>query len=394
MITDAGKKIVMANLSGLTNSCFDYLAVGTGAPVNASSQTFSYPQMNEMQFEVDRFPVTSIVPVDNDTVQITTEIPQGLDARISEIGLFSHLENTFGGSPSRIISGFGPNEIWYAGTSIETATAIQQLTSEYPAAATSLTTGRVSNSQILAGDNIYWNETVRAGSSGLYIIVDSAKDVFVYRNMPKMNLVAEPGDIMRLACVIGNDLTGIQVSATMTIGSHSVTTTTRVDTTTTVTYNGALNERKYSVPYAIAEYSKLYATGFDQCWQAVNTYYNAGVTHFDVTYPSLADGQSVEINTSDSVVGSSHTVYPTKYLLLDFPIQSQIDFNNEQQISIQFHTFAADRRLILDGLRYINKRNVNPYYGMTVYNVARNANSAPIVLSEEGTSIIGLEVSL
>lgn len=385
MITNVGKRIIISKLTNLTGPCFEYLAIGTAAPVNSSSYSFNYKDMNDMQFEVDRFRVSSVVPVGEDAVQIVAEVPRKIDAAITEIGLFTHSANTFGGSPSRLISGFLPEETWYAGP-VASPSLVETLNVAFPPTAPS--TVLVSKASVLSANSIYWDQAPRAGYYGLFINNAVSSTIKAYRNLPPMNVIAEPNDRIRLALAIDANA-AFTLNAQLSVGDQTITQSVPIGTATVVTYSPG-SEREYSVPVVIQERAVLRADAFDRYWQAVDTEVIGGTTYFNTTYEGLSNGMAVTINP----YLDAPSLPAVKYYTLDFPITSQIDFNAGQQISLQFNNLPATASIMLDGLRYINTRNVNPYYGMVVYNVARNANHTPLYIDQSGTNLLGLEIQL
>lgn len=389
MITGSGKRIIVNKLAGFTEPCFDYLAVGTGAPVNASTEAVNYLGLQEMMFEVDRFPITSITPFGENVVHIVTEIPRALDIAVSELALFTHSGNTFSGSPSQLISGFISSEPWS-----HDSTPVGSLTDTYPPTVASGTEAYFVTRNQIESDNTYFREIVRAGSEGLAVFSQSTtpQTFSISRTLPSTNIIAEVGDAIRLAFILGYDTPQTNLSMSMTIASSASTQTIPksipINTPATTSYNASA-VRPLTLAGDIPEYATIGSAATDALLQTVDVQYSSPNTSFDTTYSAslLGDGTSVTINPTD-------TPYDNQYMVIDFPISEQVNFQLPQTITIQISSFPASSRIIFDGLRFINKHNTNPYYGMTAYNVARNADRKPLVLDQSGSSIVGMEIKL
>lgn len=393
MITNAGKRIIMHKLAGMTDPCFDYLAVGTGSPVNKSSEQVDYPDLKEMIFEVDRFPVTSVTPFGDNVVHVVAEIPRSLDIAVSELALFTHNGNTFSGSPSQLISGFGPSENWYInGTSL-----IEPLNDVYPPAGSGTRAFIVSRDEVQS-DNTFRYEIPRVGSYGVAVFPNTGVhpgSFTITRTLPSMNLIAEVGDSIRLAFILGDDTgTASPLSIQLTIGgTQAISRSTPINVASQPTAYNPSSIRPLTIANQnIPEYATLTESGTETIFQAVNPKFSGSDTEFNTTYPaSLLGNTTVTIN---------YTGAPdfNQYMVIDFPISQKVDFSEPQSISLTVSNFPTNAgsppRMIFDGLRFVNKHDTNPYYGMVAYSVARNADMQPLILDQSGSSIVGMEIRL
>lgn len=116
MITQVGKGILARKLSGITDSCFDYLAVGIGArPSPNASITGAHlsAPLTALRHEVLRVPVVSALPTDSGSIKCVAELPSSFVCEFTEVGLWTHKENAGSGRPqSQQLATFTPSENW------------------------------------------------------------------------------------------------------------------------------------------------------------------------------------------------------------------------------------------------------------------------------------------
>lgn len=127
MITDVGRGLVARKLSGVTDSCFDYLSLGIGArPVvsTANGQHQSGP-LTAMKHEVVRVPVTTAMPLNTGKIKCVAEVPSSLNCEFTEVALWTHSENSGSNRPqSESLSSFHSREVWKFYDASATATAL------------------------------------------------------------------------------------------------------------------------------------------------------------------------------------------------------------------------------------------------------------------------------
>ncbi len=114
MITDVGKTIIAKALSGVTDSCFDYLSLGIGArPMPPGTGAHQSRPLTQMDHEVLRVPIISAMPMNDGKIKCVAEIPPSFNCEFTEVGLWTHKENAGSNRPSsKQICSFVPNEGW------------------------------------------------------------------------------------------------------------------------------------------------------------------------------------------------------------------------------------------------------------------------------------------
>ncbi len=119
MLTVHGKNILAKKLSGTTDSCFDYLSLGIGArpvPTVATTGVHQSGPLMAMNHEVLRVPVVSALPTTTGTIKCVAEVPSSFMCEFTEVGLWTHRENTGSARPqSQQLATFQTTEPWLNG---------------------------------------------------------------------------------------------------------------------------------------------------------------------------------------------------------------------------------------------------------------------------------------
>ena len=113
MFTNDGRNLVARKLSGITDSCLDYLAIGIGGrPIpstigSVSDNSHQSQYMTQMEHEVLRVPIISTLPTTNGTVKCIAELPNDFNCEFTEVGIWTHRDNAGSSHPrTQVIAAF------------------------------------------------------------------------------------------------------------------------------------------------------------------------------------------------------------------------------------------------------------------------------------------------
>lgn len=118
MITNKGRNILAKYLIGQAPSYASFIALGCGPkPLLASESQGDYSDLNNLEFEVLRVPISSRGYVYDDAgnanIVFSAELPTEQRYEFTEIGVFSAKSNpVVGSSGSRMIYTFSESENW------------------------------------------------------------------------------------------------------------------------------------------------------------------------------------------------------------------------------------------------------------------------------------------
>lgn len=119
MFTTKGKSLVARKLGGISDSCFDYLSIGIGGkPLAPNLNVHQSGPLTAMKHEIMRVPVIATLPTQSGTVKCVAEIPAHLTCEFTEVGLWTHRNNSASARPaSKSIVVFEDTETWKDGSS-------------------------------------------------------------------------------------------------------------------------------------------------------------------------------------------------------------------------------------------------------------------------------------
>lgn len=442
MFTNDGRNLVARKLSGITDSCLDYLAIGIGGrPIpstigSVSDNSHQSQYMTQMEHEVLRVPIISTLPTTNGTVKCIAELPNDFNCEFTEVGIWTHRDNAGSSHPrTQVIAAFDTTEAWkYNGTTdisvVQSASGdadfakhnvmaatVPAMYSPYndllwtmrPDRRTNKEGFRLSTHGILMG-----GDSSTLGTSFPLATPGSGSINLSVNGLPFDN--AGPDDELRLSYFVAS--TGTTIPTTMRFlvmfktsdnkyakwsmrhepASISMTTVTNSSQATISAASASLRNGDLVWNSSAMQYpsSFYYATGSDTTGSLSMI---GGITRTG----------TVDINPvvwADTTVKSRNNGYFTQRTKLQNDTaanRTQIDYDagflwaNVSEIFIytRVNTSSSSSYYIgLDALSFVNTDTANPGYGLVAYDIAKNYPTRGVLTRQGSPTSVVFEVQV
>jgi hypothetical protein len=442
MITDAGKRIIAKKLSGISDSCFDYLSLGIGArppsPKNSSAELIGLHQsqpLMAMNHEVIRVPVISALPMADGTIKCAAEIPSGFAAEFTEVGLWTHRESAGSQrSGSQQICTFQPTERWFYSDNSELSiiTTVSGNTDFQLHNAEAATRKAMYSPQ---SDSL-WNaipsrrvrkEGFRLGKHGILMRGDTSSisgaspSVWTttnsYIQMPvggyTFDNAASADELAITYFVSVNSALSstapsyirLSVQFITSTGAKAVWNINRTTATTVTTTINSADSRSLSSISAGATVLRKHdiLTSGTALSQFAEFYQGDTSTTGYLSYLAKATGsRTLTVNPIDLQINSSGNAYYSDYIQLGEAASSRMAlmydagfaWSQVESIRIYGSTSSADHWIGIDSLRFNNVDQMNQSYGMVAYDAAVNYETRGIQLKGSGATNVLFEVQV
>ena len=431
MITDLGKGLVARKLSGVSDSCFDYMAVGIGARPSPNS-TVTGPYLaaprTALRHEIIRVPVISALPTSDGKIKCVAELPSSFVCEFTEVGLWTHRENTASNRPqSQQLCSFQPYEGWkYNGTT--QISTVATVSGDVDFARHNSATNKVMHSSY---DDILWTvkterrarkEGFRLGSYGALIRGDvstatgTGANVWAATGNYVSTLVnglpfdaSSLDDELGISYFVSTNTSGSTTPPSATkLSVHFVTsdakyakwniergtaaslTATSTTGSTAATWTGGPVVRRgdYLTGTGLGYSTEVYptsSTGGTLTYAATASGTNTwGVNAYDFSTSSLGNTYYADYTKlSETATGRNAITYDTGF-----------KWANVVEIRVYGSTGGTSHWIGLDSLIFTNTDQSNPSYGMMAYDIAFNYETRGIQTRVNSPTNVLFEVSV
>ena len=437
MLTTHGKNILAKKLSGVTDSCFDYLSIGIGTRPSPSIATTGVHQsgpLMAMNHEVLRVPVVSALPTNTGTIKCVAEIPSAFTCEFTEVGLWTHRENAGSGRPqSQQVVSFQPSEEWLNGL---TGAAISSTIESAPADAdytqhnAAITAGGP-KAFIVRSDDLIWTsrlerrarkEGFRLGTHGMIVRGDLSAFTGLEPNAGtayiKLPVNGYPFDAssvideLSLAYFLStNSQSSTTPPTSIKMSVQFVTNDSKVAKWNVERKNQTADSFTWNTGYPTASYTPASTilrrgdmlTGSGLLY-ATSVYPNGpyGAVYLS-TIPTSSGSWSV--NAFDIAASSTGNAYYTDYTQLSEAATSRSTITydagfkwanvTEVRIYVGVNDASPTNYWVgLDSLRFTNTDTSNPTYGLVAYDIAFNYETRGIQTRTNSPTNVLFEVSV